>query len=62
VHGIPTDKQRLKILSLVLASILKILFGIKINFYSSYHPKTSRQTKRVNQILEDMLRACVLKF
>ena len=26
----------------------------------AYHPQTSRQTKRVNQILEDMLRACVI--
>ena len=29
---------------------------------SAYHPQTSGQTKRVNQILEDMLRACVLEF
>jgi hypothetical protein len=28
----------------------------------AYHPKTSVQTERVNQILEDMLRACVLEF
>jgi hypothetical protein len=27
---------------------------------SAYHPQTSGQTKRVNQILEDMLRACVI--
>jgi hypothetical protein len=27
---------------------------------SAYHPQTDRQTKRVNQIIEDMLRACVL--
>jgi hypothetical protein len=28
----------------------------------AYHPQTSGQTKRVNQILEDMLKACVLEF
>jgi len=33
-----------------------------LNFSSSYHPETNGQTKRVNQILEDMLRACVLEL
>ena len=27
-----------------------------------YHPQTSGQTERVNQIFEDMLRACALEF
>jgi hypothetical protein len=33
----------------------------RFNFSSVYHPQTDGQTKRVNQILEDMLRACALK-
>jgi hypothetical protein len=32
-----------------------------LNFSSAYHPQTNGLTKRVNQILEDMLRACALK-
>jgi hypothetical protein len=36
--------------------------GNKLLHSSAYHPQTSGQTKRVNQILEDMLRARVLDF
>jgi hypothetical protein len=31
-------------------------------FSSIYHPLVDGQTKRVNQILEDMLRACALRY
>jgi transposase InsO family protein len=36
--------------------------GTKLLHISAYHPQTSGQTERVNQILEDMLRAYVLEF
>jgi hypothetical protein len=34
----------------------------QLHFNSAYHPQTDGQTKRVNQILEDMLRVCALQY
>jgi hypothetical protein len=36
--------------------------GTQLIHNSAYHPQIDGQTERVNQILEDMLRACVLNY
>jgi transposase InsO family protein len=64
LHGVPktiVSNQGPQFVSKFWSELHKSL-GTKLLHSSAYHPQASGQTERVNQILEDMLRACVLEF
>jgi hypothetical protein len=64
LHGVPktiVSDRGTQFTSCFWAKLHEAL-GTKLSFSTAYHPQTGGQTERVNQILEDMLRACVLSY
>ena len=64
LHGIPKkiSSDRGSIFTSNFWKAFEEALGTKILFSTAYHPQTSGQVERVNQFLEDMLRACVISF
>ena len=64
LHGIPKRiiSDRGSLFTSRFWESFQTAMGTRLSFSTAYHPQTGGQTERVNQILEDMLRACVLSF
>jgi hypothetical protein len=62
LHGVPKKivSDRVTQFTLNVWERLYETLDTQLRFSSAYHPQTDGQTERVNQIVEDMLRACAL--
>src|SRR4051812_37118627 len=64
LHGIPKkiSSDRGSLFTSKFWKAFQKAIGTTVVFSTAYHPQTSGQVEHVNQILEDMLRACVISF
>ena len=62
LHGVPRTitYDRGSLFTSAFWSLLHQALGTELKYSTAYHPQMDGQTERVNQILEDMLRACAL--
>ena len=64
LHGVPlsiTSDRDLRFTSRFWKKLHEAL-GTKLSFSTTFHPQTDGQSERMIQILEDMLRCCILEF
>src|SRR4051812_42040281 len=64
LHGVPLEinSDRGSLFTLDFGEASNVLWELISPLVQLFHPQSSGQVERVNQILEDMLRACVISF
>jgi hypothetical protein len=64
LHGVPKSiiSDRGSVFTSRFWKALHQAMGTLLKFSSAFHPQTDGQTERVNQQLEDMLRACIMDW
>src|SRR3954471_24644098 len=64
LHGVPLEinSDRGSLFTSRFWQSFQNAMGTHISFSTTFHPQSSGQVERVNQILDDMLRACVISF
>ena len=64
LHGIPISiiSDRDSRFTLIFWGKLQEALGTRLNFSTAFHPQTDGQSKRVIQIMEDMIRSCVIDY
>ena len=63
-HGVPVTivSDRYSRFTVEFWRSLQAALGTSLNLSSAFHPQTDGQIERVNQVMENMLRACVIDF
>src|SRR3954467_11000388 len=64
LHGVPLEinSDRGSLFTSRFWESFQNALGTRLSFSTAFHLQSSGQVERVNQILEDMLRACVISF
>ncbi|KAA3484531.1 reverse transcriptase [Gossypium australe] len=67
VSGLPLSPGKKNAIWVIVDKLTKsahfvLALGMKLQFNTAFHPQTNGKSERIIQVLEDMLRCCILEF